>query len=84
MKHALIRITPKIISELIDLGYIVAADTDSPRLIEIPADAQVSRMWCEGEIAPIGEFVIELEHEHGLWETAPGAEIPKIAIKVFR
>lgn len=83
MGHAIIRITPEIIRELIAAGHLVADHEYQPTVIDIPADSQISRLWYEGEIAPVGEIVIELEHE-SLWRIAPGGEIPRLAIKVNR
>lgn len=81
MGHAIIRITPEIILELIASGYLVADHETQRTAIDIPADSQISRIWYEGEIAPVGEISIALEHE-ALWRIAPGGVIPTLAIKV--
>lgn len=88
MGYVAFRITPEIINELIAAGHLVIDNdyyaepehADTPRCA-MPSDAKLFTWSFNGEIAPLGEMTVVLEHEL-LWRVAPGAEFPHVAIKV--
>ena len=71
-----IRITPQLIEELIDSGFLEVGDT--------PLDLHGSRviyLRYDHEPAPIGEFVVTLEHDN-LPSHRPGSAILKLPVQV--
>lgn len=72
MRQAIIELSGAALEAILNGERVAVIGRDGQ---PITSGIQIKRVWYKGEIAPIGVFLVHIEHDE-LWAVAEGAQIP--------
>ena len=74
MRKAIIKLSAEALEMVLNGKFVGVIGRDGHAISA--AEIVVNRLWYVGDIDPIGELYVEIEHD-GLWDVCSGCEIPK-------